>query len=105
MAVKIGKKKVEVASAKAKTFKDHPDGTKEETVEAPPVEPQGFESPPAQVHVHADRRQTDGNYGSYAVGCSLTLPCDNNSEAIEEAYQTCQKWVDAKMDDLLGEEG
>lgn len=55
------------------------------------------------VGVDLGRTWSDGNYGSYRVGASLTLPVGVkiDLQKIEEAFGVVQKIVDMKVSSML----
>jgi len=57
----------------------------------------------ALVGVHFDRKWSDGNYGSTAVGVSVTVPCDPSK--LSEGYEEAAKFANEKMDELLAGTG
>jgi hypothetical protein len=70
----------------------------EQIAVGPPVE-----STPDQAMVGFEARRvfTDGNYGSYTVGVSLSMPCKPTGQSVEETFAFVNEWVDNKIKALL----
>ena len=79
---------------------NHADGTVTEKKAVIPGE-KTLSGPTANVNVNASRRMSDGNYGSYGVGVSLTLPSLTDEDSVDKAYETARAWVDKRMQELI----
>lgn len=79
-----GSAQVEVSSDKV------PEVNKVETFS---TEPQEIEGPPAVVEVGIGKTVNLGNYESARVDVKLTVPCTNDSDAIQATYSDALEWV------------
>lgn len=53
---------------------------------------------PCNVNVSMGMTKNLGNYENVKFMVSLTHPCENNPEAMEDAFQFAKKWVETKVD-------
>ena len=57
--------------------------------------------PHATVGFQAQRKFSDGKYGSYSVGVSLFWPCKLDALELETTFAHINTWVDLKLQALL----
>lgn len=58
---------------------------------------------PAKVCYSVGYTHNLGNYESVKVHVSLTMPCEPEAEAIEDAYIFCDDWVSKKLEAIKDE--
>jgi hypothetical protein len=72
-----------------------------ETEEKPAGEPVAVPHQMAVVGFEAARVWTDGNYGSYRVGVSLSIPCEAEYGEIKNGYEAAKAFVNAELVECL----
>lgn len=65
--------------------------------------PQKVLQPIAIVKVTGSKTLNLGNYNSAKVEVGIEWPC--NSAEVDDAFDFCYKWVDAKIEQILKSEG
>lgn len=84
------------ATADATLTKEFPDGSSTEE-KIPYEHPAVLNETPVLIGVTVGVTRNLGNYESLRVSLSLTLPCKQDSQDIEDTYASAKGWVDDKI--------
>lgn len=87
------------STATATITKEAPDGSIDQHTEQVPVKVHPVKAQ-AVVGVSAAITRNLGNYESYKVSVSLSVPCEAEAEDIDGTYDSVKEWVDDKLNAL-----
>lgn len=96
ISVKKLTKPVVDAGVEATIEKHHKDGTMEEEKIPYPV-PAVIGESPVVVGVSVGITRNLGNFESLKISVTLSVPCVQDADEIEETYTNAKNWVDSKI--------